>query len=188
MPLPEMHGRTHCPTGSDPIPAECLSSGSVEVLYLSAWNYDTVNTLATATWTSVCALGGSDGFFEDSWKTSGYGQSFSFDTGVATLGAYHYHVEGWVQFNENANAGEQRFVALNFGSGDRRIQEYVAVAGSVAHLALKLPVHSPYITSGSGNVFIEAYHDHGSDLTVRDAELVIRRFSSYASGTFEARP
>lgn len=24
MPLPEMHGRTHCPTGSDPIPAACL--------------------------------------------------------------------------------------------------------------------------------------------------------------------
>lgn len=159
-------------------------------MHLYSWNFDTVDTVTTATWTNVCELGGgSDGFFEQAWHTIGFTQSFSFDNGTVTLAAYHYHVEGWVQFNENASAGEQRFVGLNFGGGDRRIQEYVAVAGSVGNLALHLPVHAPILfTGGSGSVGLEVYHDHGSDLTIRGAELVVRRFAAYAAGTDEARP
>jgi hypothetical protein len=165
------------------------TSGGLQVVHLYAWNYNTFNTVATETWTSVCGLEGTflDGFYEEVFYTDGFSTAWDCDAGTILMGTdAEYLLQGWVQFNEDASDGEQRFVAINFGSGNRHIQEYVANPNSLGNLALHLPVHTFWLENGSGTTaYLEVWHDHGSDITIRGAEFSVKRFSLVADGVVE---
>ncbi len=50
MPLPDMHGRTHCASGSDPIPPECLTASTPWIaVYDNLYYGQTISTTGTGT-------------------------------------------------------------------------------------------------------------------------------------------
>lgn len=52
MPLPQMHGRTHCPGGSDPIPPDCLTATPPDTAYLFKSTTQTILTDSSTNLTS----------------------------------------------------------------------------------------------------------------------------------------
>lgn len=178
------HAWTHRPKdegGTDPIE---ISPGW-DVMHMYSWNYTTTNTVATATWTNICGLGGSDGFYQRAFHSPGWTTGWTLASGNINLGtSAEYLIQGWVQFNEDAVAGEQRFIAVDFGSSNRHLQEYVAVTATVTLLAMHLPVHTFYFGSTS-TCFLEVWHNHGSNLTIRGAEFSVKRLTKESAGTIE---
>ncbi len=76
-------------------------------------------------------------------------------------------------------------MAINFGSSNRHIQEYVANANSTGNLSLHLPVHTFYFGTSS-TCQVEVWHDHGSNLTFQGGEFSAKRFTHEANGTIES--
>jgi len=161
----------------------------VDFVHLYSWNYDTDNAVPTATIRPVCDFASGRGFFENALVV-GDGWTWNYDTGtVGVLVAADYLMSGWVQFNENANNLEQRIIILTFGASDRYIQIHPFVTASGAIAQYKLPVTAPRSTTlGTTSVHLEVWHDHGSDITIRDAELAVYRMRPYALTNINDRP
>lgn len=179
------HAWTHRPKaqgGTDPIE---MPAG-FDMVHLWDWDYDTDNSVTTATWEPVVGIGGSDRYYNRATYSSGFTTGWDYDSGLNTSVSAEYLIQGWVQFWEDATAGEQRFVALNLGSGIRHIAEFVAVTATVGHLALPLPVQC--ITFGTSQADLEVWHNHGSDITIRDAEIRSIRLFRETDLTTEFRP
>lgn len=170
-----------------PAPEVPTSAGAVPMIRLYSWNYDTVNTVPESTWTNVCGLASSDGYFESVFHSNDWTTGWNFDAGSINMAQSWDHIlHGWVQFWEDGVDGEQRWVALNFGSSLRHVQEYVADADSYLNLALHLPVHTAYF--GTATVGLEVWHEgSGGDLTIRGAELAVYRILKETDGTIEDR-
>jgi hypothetical protein len=182
---PAMHGRDHCEGGSDPIP--CLRR---EFVHLFTWNYDTDNTVPDQTWLGVANFGLGRGYFEESYSVGVWG--IDYDSGTISTGqAAEYLVTGWVQFNEDAAAGEQRMVAVCRGSTTNRyINEYTFQTESVGEAQAKLGAPATPFILGTGNldVFLAVWHNAGGDLTINDAELSVYRWQRVFDTDYATRP
>lgn len=178
------HAWTHRPKaqgGTDPIEIP----GGIDVIHMYQWDYDTSNAVGDTTWTNVCGLASSDGFFERVFHSNGWTTGWNLASGNVNLAvSAEYLVQGWVQFWEDASTGEQRFVAINFGSGNRHLQEYVAVSASTTLLSMRLPVHS-FFFGTTASCGLEVWHNHGSNLTIRDAQFSVKRLVLESAGAIE---
>lgn len=170
------HGWTHAPKaqgGTDPIP----SIESIEGVILYAWNYDSDNTVPTQTWTPLGAYAGGGGYFEESFEFP-LNSTFSWDhetgtVGNSTEGLFVAHA--FVQFWDDANVGETRAVAFNHGSSLRYVNShYIPTATGVGDH--RLIVSETWLAGFNPiSVSLECWHDHGSDITIRDAQIAVYR-------------
>jgi len=158
-----------------PAPVITLPTGAVEGVILFAWNYITDNTVTTVTWGPSAAAASNKGYYNEAFEfpfNSSFG--WDFNTGTitnATDGLYVAHA--FIQYNEDANVGESRAIAINHGSSLRYVNEiYCATATGVANNRLTIS-ESWLVGFGSYSASVECWHNHGSNLTIRDAQFSV---------------
>jgi hypothetical protein len=152
---------------------------------MRAWNYDSDNTVADQTWTSIANFSGGGGFYEETLVSPDTQTdiSWDFETGELTLGSpWVYDVFGWVQFWDDAIVGESRVVGIRQPGGSLRyVQEFTSVDTTEPVALHRLPIFIPRVVGFSTFVCrLECWHDHGSDITIRDAEFGVRRHETTA--------
>lgn len=118
---PAMHGRDHCPTGSDPIP--CLASVGI----LSSWEADTTGEFAPDSWQSVSAAG----FFNDGYTTPEAAIGVDLDACRLTFPTKTLvRVEAYAQFFGDFDDGDVVAVAIT-GTWGRVINAVTCDAAGV---------------------------------------------------------
>jgi hypothetical protein len=152
-----------------------VPAGAIEGVILYAWNYDTDNTVTTTTWTSVAAFTAGGGFYEEAFEFP-LNSSFGWDheTGIisnSTDGLYVAH--GYVQFWDDAVAGESRAIAINHGSSLRYVNEITCKTATGVGDHHLIVSESWLVGFGSYSAMLECWHDHGSDITIRDAQFSV---------------
>lgn len=181
---PAIHGRDHCPNGSDPIP--CLGTPTA-VVHMYSWNYDTDPTVPNATWTSVAAFTTGKGYYGETFHY-GTGMTWDFETGLIGLSDKAvYFASGWVRFEEDAQVNNEiRAVAIHRTGGSERVittHRFDIADGVLA--ANRLPTHSHWLNGGfTIDLGLQVYQNSGGALTLAQAEILVRKFEPTSGGTF----
>jgi len=147
-------------------------AGAIEGVILYAWNYVTTNTVATTTWSPIAASASGKGYFGEAFEFP-LNSSFTWDfnTGLisnATDGLYIAH--GYVQFWDDAVVDESRAIAINHGSSLRYVNEITCktITGVGDHRLIVS--ESRLVGFGDFSASLECWHNHGSNITIRDAQ------------------
>ena len=186
MPKPDMHGRTHCPGGSDPIP--CLTGEANDYAWMR-WAGSaavTVNTLS-----SVSTLGGGldyeAGFVSDTAVSS---ISLDLNTGIiqftGNINNGFWCASGWALFNGGATAGSTLGVALDFGASGSFSTYRVGnmMVANAINEVFRIPVHRLFAQPTDHNsIRLLVYHDDAGGQDLNSAYLAVFRVNSSVAGT-----
>lgn len=165
------------------------AGGGTSVVHMFAWNYDSDNTVPTDTWTDVASLGSGGGFFEEVfYSPTDPGLLWDCTTGefaLSELAEYTFHA--WIQYAENAQIdNEKRLLAVKTATSDRMITEFTFDIADGNEAATKLQ-HSSFRLLGFGSVTysFQVWQNSGGDLTIVDAEFLVRRHEFVSAGVLE---
>jgi hypothetical protein len=167
------HAWTHRPKaqgGTDPV-----SFSSTEVAILAGWESISTGDITTSTWTDVNA----DGFYNDGYSSSS-DMIYDLDTGLIQMPDAKLHwAVGWIQTFGGFSTGDILAVALNLGSSFRVINSIVCGASGVLgdlHLQVAGPIWAGI--GGANRVHLEVWHNHGSAITLQDAQLTVAQLAT----------
>jgi hypothetical protein len=172
-------------------PAPEVVGGSTEVVHMYSWDYDTVSTVATSTWTSVASFSAGGGYYRETFHVldaTTPAMSWDFKTGIIGLTVDgEFFASGWVRFSEDAQKdNELRAVAIRRVGGTERViqtHRFDIADGSLA--ALRLPVHAHWLHGfGTIDLELQVWQNSGGNLTLVQAEFLVRRFEFETDGTY----
>lgn len=181
---PALHGRDHCPGGTDPIP--CLTP---PYCYMD-WNGPEAVTVNTLTELSTLLD------YEEAFTLTVDSAGFSADRSIGVIqwsNPGEYYITGWAQFDGSATAGSTLGVALTLGNAGVfstfRIGNHI-VADNINE-TFRIPVSTPVFSFNPGvfghdSVQMSVYHSDAGGQDINSARLHVVRLSGSVEGTFDS--
>ncbi len=167
--------------------------GATESVALYAWSYTTNNLVADKTWTAVARQSGGlqYGYFGTAWLSNSAANpnfTYNFDNGQLSHSTdAHYIVHGWVQFWDDAVVGESRAIAINRGSSYRYVNEITCrTITGVGDQHLTVTAH--ILSDALPTCWLECWHDHGSNISIRDAAIFATKLEPFSAADTYPRP